>query len=413
MCAPLKVLVVDDEKADRLAIRHVLRHAPLDIELIEADTLADAAQRVAAGGLGCVITDFRLAAESGLDLLRTVRGREGREPEDGGLPVIVLTGRGDESIAVEAMKAGATDYVPKSELTTDRLTSAIRTGVEIHARRAEAVRAHAALRRANEELEERVRQRTADLERANQELTRRNAELDEFTHVASHDLQEPLRKLVAFSNLLPRDLSSELSEQAQRDLDYITQAARRMQALVHDLLALSRAGHSALRRERVSLADCADQALKALAARVEDTSAAVSRDELPTVVGDATLLTQLYQNLIGNALKFVAPGRRPRVRLSAEQQGGGWVFGVRDNGIGIKAEYSAQIFAPFKRLHGRDEYEGAGIGLSICRKAVERHGGRIWVESQPDQGAHFKFTINANAEAEPCREPMEDELSFC
>jgi light-regulated signal transduction histidine kinase (bacteriophytochrome) len=248
-------------------------------------------------------------------------------------------------------------------------------------------------------------------QRLNRELALQNRELEEFAYVASHDLQEPLRKLVAFCGLLRRDLGD--SERASRDLRFIEESATGMQKLVDDLLELSRTGRSGLKRELISLEVCALSAIDALQITIERTGAEIERDALPEQWGDPRLLTQLYQNLIGNALKFVAPGRRPRVRLSAEQQGGGWVFGVRDNGIGIKAEYSAQIFAPFKRLHGRDEYEGAGIGLSICRKAVERHGGRIWVESQPAQGAHFKFTINANAEAEPCREPMEDELSFC
>lgn len=393
----LKVLIVDDDKADRLAIRHVLRGAPFEMDVAEAETSADCMRRLARRDIGCVIVDNRLAGEFGLDLLRAIRREEADRGDAGGLPVIMLTGRGDEGVAVQAMKAGATDYVPKAELTTDRLSSAIRTGIEIHERRADAARASAELQRAHDQLEQRVRQRTAELEQANRELVRRNAELDEFTYVASHDLQEPLRKLVAFSNLLPSDVGRDLPDVAQKDLDFITGAARRMQALVQDLLALSRAGKSAMKREPVRLDACADAALKALAARVEETAAMISRDKLPVVLGDETLLTQVYQNLIGNALKFVASGRRPRIRLTADRRSGGWVLGVRDNGIGIKPEYLDQIFAPFKRLHGRDEFEGTGIGLSVCRKVVERHGGKLWVESKPDQGAHFKFTLHAES----------------
>lgn len=412
----LKILIIDDDKADRLAIRHVLRHAPLDIELVEAESISESLQRVEAGDIGCVISDYRLAGETGLDLLHAIREREAQHLDSVGLPIIMLTGRGNEDTAVEAMKAGATDYVPKGELTTDRLTSAIRTGMEIHHRRAESARAHLALQKAHDELEARVQQRTAELEKANKELIRRNAELDEFTYIASHDLQEPLRKLIAFSNLLPRDLGHELTETAQKDLGYIIEAAKRMQALVQDLLALSRAGKNAVKKENISLDACADRALSALSMRVDETSAEISRDALPTIVGDASMITQLYQNLISNALKFVAPGRRPHVQLTAEQNDGEWVFGVRDNGIGIKPEYSMQIFAPFKRLHGRDEYEGTGIGLSVCRKTVDRHGGKIWVESQPDQGAHFKFTINTRLEQleqEPCPAVTESQPSSC
>lgn len=269
------------------------------------------------------------------------------------------------------------------------------------------------LRRAHGELERCVRQRTAELEYANQELRRRNAELDEFTYVASHDLQEPLRKLIAFSSLLPRDSGHDLPEKARTDLEFIADAAQRMQSLIQDLLTLSRTGKSAMKHERVSLSACVDRALEALAAPIEETGAEISRDELPDAVGDASMLTQLYQNLIGNALKFSARVRRPMVHLTAEQDNGQWILGVQDNGIGIEPEHTEQIFAPFKRLHGRDEYVGTGIGLAICRKAVERHGGRIWVESEPDRGAHFKFTLSAVMEAKRCQPLMESRPSFC
>jgi PAS domain S-box-containing protein len=233
----------------------------------------------------------------------------------------------------------------------------------------------------------------------NEELRRKNSDLDEFTFVASHDLQEPLRKITAFSELLFKDIGRELPEAAGKDLGFITDAAKRMRTLVQDLLALSRAGRATLKLERVSLGGCADRALLAVGTAIERTGAVVLRDELPEVLGDPTLLTQLYQNLLSNALKFADPGRKPEIHLTCERQQNQWILGVRDNGIGIKPEYHEQIFAPFKRLHGRDEHEGSGIGLSICRKAVERHGGRIWVESEPGRGAHFKFSLNCETES--------------
>ncbi|MCG3125408.1 MAG: Adaptive-response sensory-kinase SasA [Phycisphaerae bacterium] len=398
----VRILIVDDDRADRLAIRRALHAAPFAIELSEAASAREALCALEQQAPDRVaIIDYRLAGDDGLELLRTIRRREGEAPLDGGVPAIVLTGRGDEATAVAAMKAGATDYIPKSELSAARVISALRTGIEIHLRRGEVARAHAALQQAHHEMEQRVRERTAELEHANAELERRNAELDEFTYIASHDLQEPLRKLMAFSDLLSRDLGRELSAPAVKDLRFIVEAARRMQTLVQDLLTLCRAGKSAMRRERVSLDTCVDRALRALSVRVEETGAEITRERLPTVVGDATLLTQLYQNLFSNALKFIAPGCRPRVHIAAEPRaGGGWTLGVSDNGIGVKPEYAEQIFAPFKRLHGRDEYEGTGIGLSVCRKAVERHGGRIWVDSQPGQGAKFRFTLGEGGEGE-------------
>jgi PAS domain S-box-containing protein len=245
----------------------------------------------------------------------------------------------------------------------------------------------------------------------NEELRLRNVELDEFTFIASHDLQEPLRKLIAFGDLLPKDLGEVLPEAAGKDLDFITDAARRMRVLVQDLLTLSRAGRAAITRKRISLESCADRALKDVDAEIERTGAEITRDELPNVLGDPTLLTQLYQNLIGNALKFAEPSRRPEIHLTCERKEDQWIFGVRDNGIGIKPEYHQQIFAPFKRLHGRGEYEGTGIGLAICRKAVERHGGRIWVESELGKGAYFKFSLSIESESAACLSERESRPS--
>ncbi len=237
-----------------------------------------------------------------------------------------------------------------------------------------------------------------ELKRHVAELARINAELDEFTYVASHDLQEPLRKMIAFSDWLRRDLGVDLPPRAAKDVEFITDAASRMQSLVQDLLMLSRTSKTSMVREWVELDDAADRALDALALRIEETGAEIVRDPLPQAWGDPTLLAQLYQNLIGNALKFVGAAP-PHIHLTAERSGEEWVFGVKDNGIGIKPEYAQQIFQPFKRLHGRGEYEGSGIGLAVCRKVMERHHGRIWVESEEGWGAHFKFALPAREKA--------------
>jgi signal transduction histidine kinase len=177
-------------------------------------------------------------------------------------------------------------------------------------------------------------------------------------------------------------------------LAFISEAAQRMRALVQELLNLSRAGNRELKSETVSLESIADHALEALALQVEESGAVITRDPLPEVQGDAVLLTQLYQNLISNALKYTEESP-PRIHLDAALQDGKWLLGVRDNGIGINPEYAEQIFQPFKRLHGRGKFEGTGIGLAICRKVVERHHGRIWVESEEGKGAHFRFTLPA------------------
>ncbi|MFA7239500.1 MAG: ATP-binding protein [Sulfuricellaceae bacterium] len=246
--------------------------------------------------------------------------------------------------------------------------------------------------RAIDDLMHTVKRGDADMAVKITELTRLNTELSEFTYIASHDLQEPLRKLVIFSEWLVRDLGGDIPERAAKDLVFISEAAQRMRNLVQDLLNLSRAGNRELKTESISLDMVADRALESLALRIEDSGAVITRDPLPTVMGDATLLTQLYQNLIGNALKYAGESP-PRIHLDASMAGGEWVLGVRDNGIGINPAYAEQIFQPFKRLHGRERFEGTGIGLAICRKVVERCHGRIWVESEEGKGAHFRFAL--------------------
>jgi PAS domain S-box-containing protein len=231
-----------------------------------------------------------------------------------------------------------------------------------------------------------------ELERRNTELARANRELEDFASVASHDLQEPLRKLVSFSELLRTDLGDALPEDAERDLHFISEGARRMQKLVKDLLALSRTSNSAMQIGSVAVDACADQALDGLALLIEETGARVDREALPELTADAALLTGIYQNLIHNALKFTAESP-PMITLTARLEDGEWILGVRDRGMGIAEEDREEIFKPFRRLSSAGNRDGSGIGLSFCRRAVERHGGRIWVEREPGAGAHLRFTL--------------------
>ncbi|MBI9090961.1 MAG: transporter substrate-binding domain-containing protein [Desulfobacterium sp.] len=251
----------------------------------------------------------------------------------------------------------------------------------------------------NKKLKTDVMQATQDLkthaqklERMNEQLKVKNTELDEFTYFASHDLQEPLRKITAFSSLLQMDLGDDLSEDAQENLYFLTDAASRMQTLVNDLLTLSRSGRQALKNEMISINACIDEATRSLDLLIAETGTKIIRDDLPEIWGDKTTVTQLFQNLINNGIKFSKVN--PIIEITAQQTDLGLVLGVRDNGIGIQEQYQEQIFAPFKRLHGRGEYSGTGIGLSICRKVVERHNGKIWVESELKKGSHFKFILS-------------------
>ncbi len=230
-----------------------------------------------------------------------------------------------------------------------------------------------------------------DLCRLNQELEARNEELADFTFMASHDLQEPLSKLVSFSQLLEEDVGDDLSSDARADLEHITTAARRMKNLLSDLLVLSEARKSSMKLEWLDLRACFQGALEDLRGLVQGSGAAIEWDELPLIRGDERLIRQALGSLLANAIKYAKMGVAPQVKITCTEQDGELIVGVLDNGIGIDAQYAEHIFAPFKRLHARAEFSGTGIGLAICRKIVERHEGRVWVESGEGGGAHFKL----------------------
>ena len=231
-----------------------------------------------------------------------------------------------------------------------------------------------------------------ELERRATELARSNAELEQFAYVASHDLSEPLRMVTSYLQLLERRYDDALDQDAHEFIGYAVDGASRMRGLIDDLLLFSRAGRAERRSEPVDLAVTADVALRSLAAALEEAGGAVEVEDLPTVAGDPTQLSQLFQNLVANAIKFRGD-QPPRVRISAQEEGPGWRVAIADNGIGIDPAHGERIFKMFQRLHTRDAYDGNGIGLALCRKIVERHGGRIWHEPEPGGGSRFVFTL--------------------
>lgn len=230
--------------------------------------------------------------------------------------------------------------------------------------------------------------------RNSQELARSNAELQQFAYIASHDLQEPLRMITSYLQLLEHRYKDQLDESANDFIGYAVDGAARMKTLINDLLAYSRVQTRGKPFEWVDCNESVEQAIANLKLAIEDNQAIILRDPLPEILGDRTQMIQLFQNLISNALKFRTT-EVPTIRISAELQSDQWLFRVQDNGIGIEAQYAERIFVIFQRLHNRSEYPGTGIGLAICKKITERHGGRIWVESQPREGATFCFTIAA------------------
>lgn len=240
---------------------------------------------------------------------------------------------------------------------------------------------------ARKQAEDQIRRYAEDLKRSNQEL-------EHFAYVASHDLQEPLRTVGSFSQLLALRYQGKLDTEADEFITFIVEGATRMRTLINDLLAFSRIGTLGSQFAPVASEEILQAAKENLEVAIAECGAVITHDPLPTLVADQMQLTQLFQNLFSNAIKFQRQGEAPRIHISASRQDGAWRFSVRDNGIGIDPQFFDRIFVIFQRLHGREDYPGTGIGLAICKKIVERHGGRMWVESEPGTGATFHFSIS-------------------
>ncbi len=283
-------------------------------------------------------------------------------------------------LGLEARRVGAGEFAKPLAIASGPLEIA-EVGAEIDVMRERIVDELAAVEAAHVQLEEQAG-----------ELRRSNAELEQFAYVASHDLQEPLRKIASFCQALQARYHGQLDDRADQYIDFAVDGAKRMQALINDLLAFSRVGRSGHEHELVALGDVVTEAQSALAEAFEGAGASVVIGELPSVRGDRPQLTSLFQNLIANAVKFHGT-EQPIVRITALRQGDQWQVSCADNGIGIDQEYAERIFLIFQRLHSREAYEGSGIGLALCRKIVEYHGGRIWLDADYTSGACFRFTL--------------------
>jgi PAS domain S-box-containing protein len=244
-----------------------------------------------------------------------------------------------------------------------------------------------------EDISERKRAQ-ALLEERTRDLARSNADLEQFAYLTSHDLQEPLRMVSSFTQLLDRRYRGQLDNRADDYIHYITEGAQRMQRLINDLLAYSRVGSRGRPFAPLEFENVLSQVVDNLQIAIEEAGVSLTHEPLPRIYGDEIQLIQLMQNLIGNAIKFRS-ANPAQIHISASQQGKEWIFAVRDNGIGIDSQYFERIFVLFQRLHLREEYPGTGIGLAICKRIIERHNGRIWVESTPEQGSTFYFSLPA------------------
>lgn len=366
----LRLLVVEDSLSDAEIQIAELRRNGFDVSADITDTRDRVCEFLATIAYDLILADYNLPNFSGMETLGILR------ENNLSIPVILVTGALNSETAVECVKQGVTDYVLKDHLA--RLSTCVRRALEETRLRQERARAQ-------EQLAQKV-----------EELARSNCDLEQFAYVASHDLQEPLRMVAAYTQLLAERYRGKLDDSADRYIGYAVEGATRMQALLEDLLAFSRVGRNGFMRKPIDANVAVDEALRNLTIAIKEQGVTVTRETLPTMVADRVHVVQLFQNLIANAIKFRGQDP-PRIIVAAEKQGEEWAFSVSDNGIGIAPEHRDFIFKMFQRLHTRAEYAGNGVGLAICKKIVERHGGRIWVESALGQGSNFRFTFPATA----------------
>lgn len=396
----VKILMVDDRPANLLTLESILED--LGQELVRATSGREALRHLLRDDFAVILLDVKMPDMDGFETATLIRERERSRHT----PIVFLTAHKDEEHLFRGYYAGAVDFLYKP-INPEVLRSKVSVFVdlslktELLKRQAEVLRtrnqeleqlveerreAEERISALNTELEQRVRERTAELSRSNEELR-------QFAYAASHDLKEPMRTIASYSQLLSQRYSQNLDDDGREFLGYVVDGVRRMDMLLSDLLTYSQhLGSRPAAFQSVNVEAVLTGVLMNLQASIQESGATITHDPLPTdVTSDFAQLSQIFQNLISNSLKYHGADP-PKIHVWAEEQDTEWVFSVRDNGVGIDAPYREQVFGIFKRLHGR-EYPGTGMGLAICKKIVERHGGRIWVDSEPGIGSTFSFSV--------------------
>ncbi len=373
----MKVLLLEDNPADATFVEELLSCQQwVSFEMTRVPLLSEAFSALSGGEFDIVLSDLGLPDSQGIETVRAVRRKFPA------IPVVVLTGLDDEETGLLALHEGAQDYLVKGQMNSHSIVRSIRYAHERN-------RIELELVRKNEEL----LKVTENLKRSNQELER-------FAYIASHDLQEPLRMVTSFAQLLAQKYKGSIDPDADEIIGFVTEGATRMSELINDLLDYSRVTSRKKPFAPVDMSDVVATVTSNLTVRIAERNALLETGPMPTVCADRTQVVQLVQNLVANAIKFCPPDRDPRIGISATRTGDAWQFSVADNGIGIEPRYTGKIFEIFARLHTRDQYPGTGIGLAICRRIVERHGGRIWVDSTVGEGSTFSFTLPARVAGE-------------
>jgi len=380
---PSTVLIVDDTPANVRVLAEYLDGHGFNVTV--AQDGEEGLERARFGQPDLILLDAMMPGWDGFETCRRLKA----DPATAAIPVIFMTALSDIGDKVRAYGAGGIDYVTKP-FHAEEVLARVNTHLSLRNMQRELQERNEALQR---EIRERQRAEQVLAERS-RELARSNAELERMAYIASHDLQEPLRMVASYVQLLERRYMGQLDADAHEFIGFAVDGARRMQALIDDLLTISRVDTKARPLQQLELGDALAAAMRSLRISIEERQAEVRVEALPRVLGDAAQLTQVFQNLLSNAIKFchAAP---PTASISAQRDGALWRIRVSDNGIGVPQEYRERIFGMFQRLHGRREYAGTGIGLAICQKIVERHGGTIWVEDGEGGGSAFVFTLQA------------------
>ena len=372
---PLSILIIDDCPEDReMLVRHFQHMAPQEFHIIQADSGEEGWVLCQKEALDCILIDYQMPDIDGLEFLESLANEE----EKRFVPVLMLTGQGNEGVASEAMKKGASDYLVKGKLTTEGLHRAVTRAIE-----------KAQLLQTND--------------KQRREIERSYRELEQFAYTASHDLQAPVRRITKFLELLQMELQDSLPERSKDYLERALKGAAHMRGLIQDLLDYSLIGGAQHTLEPVNLEDVLKEVLGQLEVMIMNAKATIEVNDLPKVLGNQTFLQQLFQNLIANAIKF--RGEQPlKVKIFARCKGAKCIVTVKDNGMGIPDDAFEKIFGIFQRVDNGTQIEGTGIGLALCKKIVELHEGRIWVDSIVNEGTAFHFTLPA------CLEHIEEAM---
>lgn len=350
-------------------------------EVTTAVTIGEAIEALTNNDITAVLLDLTLPDSSGIDTFHTLHEQFPL------VPIVVLTGLDDAATGLAALIGGAQDYLVKGQPNNETLIRCLRYAIERNRIRLKLIESEARVSQLVEELEFRVKERTAELERSNHELW-------QFAKVASHDLQEPLRTLEGYVNLLSRRYHGQLDKNADEYIGFILESTKTMAQLIQGVLAHSNIKTAHSHNEVINCSSVLDEALANLHSSIQEHQAVTTHDNLPNIRASRSEITQLFQNLLANAIKF-HKDETPRVHVSAEASNDTLLFSVKDNGIGIDEAHKDKIFDMFARLHSRQEYPGTGMGLAICKKIVESYQGDIWCESQPGEGTTFKFKLPA------------------